>query len=634
MERIKATCQFVEAQAANDLHKFHIVANAGSRMSFYDGDIVVDMNGAIQTKKDKTPIVFGHDIHNINNAIGHVTSSAIIDGRLELDGVISCDSEAARQFIASSRNGFPWEASIGFLIDKGDNIRAGEQVTVNGRKEVGPLTVARSITVYECSVVLFGADGNTSSEITATKEVKAMEENNKEKDAPQVQAAASVAASIDVNKELEELRKARAAEIERCDAIEKIAAQYGDRQFVNAAISEGWDVQKFELETLRASRNAAPAVHKHAESIDSKALEVAFLRSAGFPVSEKKYGDQILTAADTLVKRDFREIMEAACGFSPNAEQRRDGKEWVRAALSTQNLSSILSTNANAVLLAAFNTYAQQWRDVFKVGTVNDFKTAERWRISSNFEYEEIEDGEEFAHGEQSDEKFEIKAGVWGKQYELGYKAITNGEALGVFGDIMRQMAFGASVALNKACWGLLMNPATTADSKAYYHADHGSLKASCPLTLENLSAARAAFISRKRGRGVDADEQLGIAPNILLVPTSLEDKALMLTKATAFYDATTAPASDYNPNGNRFKVVAVPQLEYANYTGYSATTWYLFADPQQLAAFEIAFLNGQDSPVIRSSDVEIGRLGIAFDGHIDFGVAQEDYRGALKCTA
>ena len=90
-------------------------------------------------------------------------------------------------------------------------------------------------------------------------------------------------------------------------------------------------------------------------------------------------------------------------------------------------------------------------------------------------------------------------------------------------------------------------------------------------------------------------------------------------------------------PNANTFfglyQPVVTPYLSNASYTGYSATGWYLFGDPRNVAAFAIAYLGGRESPVVESVELPANKLGIGFRGYLDFGVCQVDYRGAIKSS-
>ena len=85
------------------------------------------------------------------------------------------------------------------------------------------------------------------------------------------------------------------------------------------------------------------------------------------------------------------------------------------------------------------------------------------------------------------------------------------------------------------------------------------------------------------------------------------------------------------NPHAGKFEVVNSAYLGNAAISGYSTKAWYLFADPNRLPAVEVAFLNGVDRPTVEKTDADFNTLGIQFRGYIDFGVREQDFRGALK---
>lgn len=62
-----------------------------------------------------------------------------------------------------------------------------------------------------------------------------------------------------------------------------------------------------------------------------------------------------------------------------------------------------------------------------------------------------------------------------------------------------------------------------------------------------------------------------------------------------------------------------------------SSLAWYLFADPARLAAVEVAFLQGRQTPIVEEVDLPIEVLGKGFRAYHDFGVALQEYRGAQK---
>jgi hypothetical protein len=88
------------------------------------------------------------------------------------------------------------------------------------------------------------------------------------------------------------------------------------------------------------------------------------------------------------------------------------------------------------------------------------------------------------------------------------------------------------------------------------------------------------------------------------------------------------------NPFKGRFEVLSSPYLQLTTTPGNSPSTWYLLANPTMLPAFQVAYLDGRRAPTIETHDATFNTLGIVFRCYFDFGVAQLDYRGAIKSSA
>ena len=244
--------KYIEAQVTagqGDPARFTIKANAGSRMTFEDGDWVIDLDGRVAAKDPRgVPILYAHDW---NDQLGHAPTVRIDADGVWLDGVASVPTDRSREWVESARLGFPWQASLGFLIRGALEVPEGEEIEVNGRTERGPVKIATDIEVWECSVVTFGAS---------------MTVNNIDK---------TIAGDV------EKLRAARAAETARLDALQALADKYHDNAYLAQAQAEGWTPDRFELETLRHARAAVPAPCPQAPTEPSRVAAAAFLRAAG-----------------------------------------------------------------------------------------------------------------------------------------------------------------------------------------------------------------------------------------------------------------------------------------------------------------------------------------------------------------
>lgn len=309
-----AECTLVLEAAEHDgdddkpkVHKFSMTAYNGGKMllnGFFD-PVVVDLSGLRISAKAR-PILRDHDPGQI---VGHTETIQVNAGSIKVAGVVSAANDTAAEIIASSLNGFPWQATIGARGTKMSLVDDGETVKVNGRTFTGPLIVARQSVLKEVSFTALGADDTTSAKIaaSASSQIGVTEMNfetwleagdwkiDELSDSQKVTLQATYDAEIEANnppsdppvdpptppinaeeddeqKRIEARRKDDAAEVDRVDAIRDICAKYKhpklkidgkDRTIEAMAIEDGWDRDKTELEAMRESRPKAPAGHSH-----------------------------------------------------------------------------------------------------------------------------------------------------------------------------------------------------------------------------------------------------------------------------------------------------------------------------------------------------------------------------------
>ena len=150
-----------EGKAA--LRKFSMVAYTGGamRLGGWPYPVVVDLAGMKVTRKSR-PILKDHDRGSI---VGHTNDIVVNESRLEVAGVISGVGNTAQEVIATSENGFPWQASLGANADKVVFIPEGKTASANSREFKGPVYIARKSTLGEVSFVALGADDDTTARL-------------------------------------------------------------------------------------------------------------------------------------------------------------------------------------------------------------------------------------------------------------------------------------------------------------------------------------------------------------------------------------------------------------------------------------------------------------------------------------
>jgi len=654
----------------DSLPRFRMVAYTGGvmRIAGFPHPVVVDLEGLAIERQD-IPVRLDH---NARQGVGHTQRVTIENGQVIAEGLVSRDTSWARDVAKSGVNGFPWQASIGAAVEEAEFVPNGQSITVNGRTFAGPLHVVRKAILKEISFVDSGADSATSARIAAQKkEQSSMEEQNTstQTEVPQEEESVGtttvadpdaqpvVEARVDETQEqtqpkppastittgnattleasatddaVTRMRQQVAAETRRIETIRKVCG--GKHTDIEAqAIEEGWDEIRTELHVLRASRPQVPAVQVRPRNGSPQVFEAVALMAGGLSSSriEAVYAEPILEAADKLRGIGIQEFCELACG-KQLPRFRRDATGWLQAAFSTTALPGILSNIANKMLLEGYDYIEDAWRKIAKIASVNDFKEHSRYRMTGSFKFEQVGPDGELKHGKLDEQKFGQKADTHGIMFALTRQMIINDD-MGAFTDIPRQIGMGAAESIADATWGLWLSNPVQSDSKTFFHADHANYAAGADtaLAVDSLSDAEVMFGLQTKPNG----KPLGIPASILLVPTALKVPAEMLMKSILLNETTTAdkPKANTNPHAGKFQVVSSVYLSNASFTGASSKAWYLLADPNRLPAIEVAFLNGVDRPTVEKTDADFNTLGIQFRGYIDFGVREQDHRGALK---
>jgi hypothetical protein len=645
--------------------RFSMVAYTGGtmRITGFPHPVVVDLEG-LAIDRQSIPVRLDH---NPRQGVGHTQRVVVENGTVIAEGLISRDTSWARDVAKSGVNGFPWRASIGAAVVDAEFVPNGQSVSVNGRTFVGPLHVVRKAVLKEISFVDSGADTNTSARVAANAstptppppETIPMPEqattaaattsdapNIATPDAPptDVQAAAAqaqvnaaaVAPAASAADPVAQMRRRAAAETRRIEAIHALCHPADGQRYPGVeaqAIEEGWDEARTELAVLRASRPRSPEATGAAQPRNSspQVFEAIALMASGLPNSriEAHFAEPVLEAADKLRGVGIQEFCELACG-QQLPRYRRDAAGWLQAAFSTVSLPGILSNVANKMLLEGYSYVEDAWRKVARVASVNDFKEHARYRMTGSFTFEQVGADGELKHGKLDEQKYGQKAETHGIMFALTRQMIINDD-LGAFTDIPRQIGMGAGESIADAVWRLWLSNPQQDDGQNFFSGPHRNFLdgAETALSIDALTTAEIVFGEQTKPGG----RPLGIPASILLVPTALKVAAALLMTSMQVNENTTTnkPKPATNPHVGKFEVVSSTYLSNTSFPGASGKAWYLLADPNRLPSIEVAFLNGVDRPTVEKTDADFNTLGVQFRGYIDFGVREQDFRGALK---
>jgi phage major head subunit gpT-like protein len=576
---------------------FELVAYTGRaiRQSWSRNPLVVDLAG-MDTTRQAIPILWGHDA-SIDTVLGQSTSIKSDGQQLIVSGELIGEGDTAQKVISLARRGMRFQASIGADTGRIENIGPGETVTVNGREFTGPISVVRGSALRETSIVLMGADAQTSAAIAAeASEGDSMADNANETpveaELPKTEATASVAVEKTPAPAAPDLSAAFEALTKKVEDMEK-------------------------LNKIRAERAAAPAIHASEPVSGEKVIEAALCMQAGLPAIEKHFDEQTLEAAHKAKKTtSLGEVLVRAAkanGYS-GSEKISSGSlgPILQASFATHQISQLLEAAVNKFLLSGFNAVEQVWKEVSAVRSVADFKAINMYRLNGSFKFVKVGNAGELKVASGSDYKRSVAADTYGITTQLTRQDIINDD-LGALSLIPQRIGRGAALSLNEVIWSTFLD-----SNASYYQA--ASAGSSNALSFDSLSAATTAF--RKL---TDPDgNPLGIQPKILLVPPELELTAARLMTTSALIASSLGSTSSkvVEPSANvlagRYRVVV------SNYLT-SASTWWLMADAMDLNALDVVFLNGQQVPTIEQVQADYQLLGVQMRGYMDFGVTKAE---------
>jgi hypothetical protein len=256
-----------QTDGAPTLPRFSMVAYTGGKMRLggWRHPVIVDLAG-MQIPSQRIPIQYGHDM---SAGVGHTERVVLDGGKLLASGIISRKTAHAEEIVASSRNGFPWQASIGASADQVEFVKQGEQAAVNGQTVEGPVNIVRASTLGEISFVPLGADNQTTASVAARKpeqEGRGMTDL-KERRAALIQAHGEqhagviLAALVDGKDDAEisaEIQAANHAALvaERDAAVAQVAQLQADLEAIKASLAE----RETQLAGVKAARSLPAGV--------------------------------------------------------------------------------------------------------------------------------------------------------------------------------------------------------------------------------------------------------------------------------------------------------------------------------------------------------------------------------------
>lgn len=565
-------------EAASQLRKIQIVAYTGGTMTVegWPLPVVVDLAG-LEIPTNSLPIRYAHDEYA---GIGHTTDITIEGSTIVANAVVSRDTEYSRDFLSSIANGFPWKASIGLEVLEYREIPDGVEVEVNGQSFTGPLYVVDLAVLREISIVDVPADIGTS--VVAAKAAR------------------------------------------RVEIVKRILGKYP--HLAERAIRENWSTKKCQLAAIRASRPSGRVVHAFDPGVDTtEVLTAAIMLRAGGSVAksaEKKFTPRIVDAASKYRNLGLLQLARECLRFEGHRiDPYSSPVDVIRAAFSVRSFPNLLRESAYRILVSTYETMPPTCLRVSRVVETVNFMPHTLARLNAFAQFEPVNPSGAIAQERIGDVGWQIKVDTYGRLFTITHRDIINDD-LGAFLAIPQEAARGAILALENLFWGTIV-----ANPNNFFSTANTNVVTGAPLTIPNLDRAVEAMLAQKDQFG----QPVFVKPRFLVVPVGLKATAENLFTGVRVVIAGSGDRTvpETNAYAGQFEPVVTQYLP----TNGASSTWYLVADPATTPAFAVAFLRGQETPIIEEVQPSPQFLGYSVRAYWHFGVALLDHRAAVRAT-
>lgn len=660
-----------DGQAAKQA-TFSMVAYTGDDVwaDGWDGPVYLDLKGLIL--RDNPPALLHHNVNEIVGQCNVVTKTAT---QLKASGIVTATTGKAAEVVTHSQNGFKWSSSVGVGARSREWVEAGAKAQVNGKTVKGPCTIIRVGMLNEISFACAGGDNKATAKIAALAatgdgvmtyeqwlaslhmeasaitteqdtafraqfkaftdlQAKAAADPNGGNPAVPPPAPAPAPAAPPLVNIHAASRAETAAEFRRVDEIRALCGQ-DNLTLAAEAVEKGWSKNDTELALLRAGMPTRQGMQGQRPNEQKKAEEMEILQACvrmtcpdARPALEAQYKNtngRILEEAKKRRITSLRGLVEACCKIEGKSQPAIDDNigDWVRAAFSTTSLPTTLGSAANKILLDAYTAAPSVARQICKTLTANDFKTHTGIRVVGDGTFQKVgQDGELkfFNLGEQT---FPFIVDTYGRMIGLTRQQWINDD-LSAFSSLVHIIGQGAFYAVEEALWTLLI-----ANTGTFFGSGNGNYieGADTNLGIPGLDSAFQKMLEQKSPSDAGS-KPIVVDPRFLLVPPALAGESNRVDKSDYLVATGIGSTAKLVPSANTYKGRLTPLVSRWL---TAAKVWYLFADPAvAAAAFGIAFLKGNDSPVIEQVEQSPEYLGYLWRGYIDFGVCQLDPRGAV----
>lgn len=290
---------------------------------------------------------------------------------------------------------------------------------------------------------------------------------------------------------------------------------------------------------------------------------------------------------------------------------------------------AIMDTAINKAYVEGHRTAPVTFDKWTKRGTLKDFKTHDNNYLSGQAgEFLEVPENGELKHDVWKDQKRPSrKLKTYGRQFTLSRQAFINDD-IGMIVKMPAKYAASARKTQNKQCYQILVGNQKIYDGDTLFSKGHSNLLAKgTGITREAVQGMIMALSNQKDEFG----EVCIIRPAMIVVPSGYQfDVYSLFYSPTIHTEGNTQAVNPLYQYRESIQVVEDPTINALCGGFGKQMPWWMFGAKEDTDCIEVDYLNGQDVPTIRRSEVP-GTLGYVWDIYLDWGISVMDYRGVVK---
>jgi hypothetical protein len=367
-------------------------------------------------------------------------------------------------------------------------------------------------------------------------------------------------------------------------------------------------------------------VHAFDVGVDTtEVLTAAVMLRAGGSVAksvEKKFAPRIVDAASKYRNLGLLQLARECLRLEGHrVDPYSSPVDVIRAAFSVRSFPNLLRESAYRILVSTYETMPPTCLRVARVVETTNFMPHTLARLNAFAQFERVPPNGSIAQERIGDTGWQVKVDTYGRLFTITHQDVINDD-LGAFLAIPQEAARGAIIALENLFWGTVV-----ANPNSFFSSGNANVITGAPLTIPNLDRA----VERMLAQTDQFGQPVFVKPSFLVVPVGLKATAENLFSAVTIVIAgnsdRTLPVT--NAYAGQFEPVVTQYLP----TNGANSTWYLVADPATTPAFAVAFLRGQETPIIEEVQPSPQFLGYSVRAYWHFGVALLDHRAAVRAT-